>query len=136
MKFTRSLTKLIYFLLSIIVLYSCQKDTSPRELNIKYISKATEIKEDKNLGNFPTPIALSVAPNPFTTFVNFFFSENIGQSDVELFITDSDNGYKKIKITERDFTLDFSAEKDGSYYFEVRYDNEVIQDQVLKISSP
>jgi hypothetical protein len=114
---------------------SCEKDYSPKELNIKYISAKKDPIENTDKGNY-TSISYAIAPNPFETNIQFSFSPNYNNEIIELFITDSKGDYKKLRITESEFNLDFSAEEDGSYYCEVRIGDHVFQDHLLKRDQP
>lgn len=127
----------VYLLISIFAMLfvACEKEEESKELNIKYIELKSQSNE-KGINDAPGDVTFSLYPNPFETAVNFRFFNYSAEHQVELFITDSQGGFKKLNITEEAFMLDFSEEENGSYYCEIRINDRVYQEHLLKIDTP
>lgn len=120
-----------YFCSLLCLFFFCaceQEDIDQGGLNITYKKSINKEKGiDDTTPNIPS---LSVFPNPFKDSVSFKISDE--SENIELFISDGKGKSKIIKITDDAFTLDFSQEKDGAYYYEMRIDDFTFFDHLIK----
>ncbi|MEQ8909449.1 MAG: hypothetical protein RIC95_09675 [Vicingaceae bacterium] len=120
--------RIIILLIHMLILTACEKEESDSSLNIIYL-KSELSKQQKGVQNLPENISIRIFPNPFLKETTIGIT---GEGKKTITVSDDEGRFKVIPITDQTFKLNFSEEKKGSYYSEVKIGNTVIPITLVK----
>jgi hypothetical protein len=125
---TKMIKRLIIIMLSTVIVTACEKEESESSLNIVYL-KSEQIEQQKAVQDLAEGKSINIFPNPFLKETTMIVT---GGSDKTITVTDDKGRFKVIPIKDPTFKLDFTNEKKGSYYCEIKIDNLVVPITLIK----